>query len=165
MAVIRRSLRGQSPFAPDKMHLHHRLLALGHTHRRAVLVMYFWAALLSFGAVALSITGGRVELVVAIGVLLLVGIVVVLSPRTSRTARAARAAALAAARTRSRANHPTAHARRSVPTGSTAAGTIAARGSGEDDVGTTGGTTTGGTGRPATPQADPVPGGARQVAR
>ena len=46
MAVVRRSLRGRSPFSPDKMHLHHRLLSIGHSHRRAVLVMYFWAALL-----------------------------------------------------------------------------------------------------------------------
>ena len=65
LAVVRRTRRGQSPFAPDKMHLHHRLLSIGHSHRRAVLVMYFWAALLSFGAVALSITGGRAELLVA----------------------------------------------------------------------------------------------------
>jgi UDP-GlcNAc:undecaprenyl-phosphate/decaprenyl-phosphate GlcNAc-1-phosphate transferase len=107
MAVIRRTRRGQSPFSPDKMHLHHRLLAIGHSHRRAVLVMYFWAALLSFGAVALSITGGRVELLVAIGVLLVVGVVVVLSPRARRAAREARAAELLAQRERSRLDHPT----------------------------------------------------------
>ena len=77
------------------MHLHHRLLSIGHSHRRAVLVMYFWAALLSFGAVALSITGGRAELLIAIGVLLVVGVVVVLSPRARRAAREARAAELA----------------------------------------------------------------------
>src|ERR687890_1555750 len=112
MAVVRRSLRGRSPFSPDKMHLHHRLLALGHSHRRAVLVMYFWAALLSFGAVGLSITGGTAELVLAIGLLLVVGVVVVLSPRARRAAREARAAALAAQRQRSRADHPTARARR-----------------------------------------------------
>src|SRR5436305_1126828 len=112
MAVVRRSLRGQSPFSPDKMHLHHRLLAIGHSHRRAVLVMYFWAALLSFGAVMLSITGGRAELLVAIGVLLLVGVVVVLSPRARRAAREARAAELAAQRERSRADHPTGRALR-----------------------------------------------------
>jgi UDP-GlcNAc:undecaprenyl-phosphate/decaprenyl-phosphate GlcNAc-1-phosphate transferase len=112
MAVVRRSLRGRSPFSPDKMHLHHRLLSIGHSHRRAVLVMYFWAALLSFGAVALSITGGRVELLVAIAVLLVVGVVVVLSPRARRAAREARAAELAAQRERSRAEHPTARALR-----------------------------------------------------
>src|SRR5919199_2873894 len=106
MAVIRRSLRGQSPFAPDKMHLHHRLLSIGHSHRRAVLIMYFWAALLSFGAVALSITGGTAEVLVIIGALLVVGVVVVLSPRARRAAIAAREAELAAMKERSRAAHP-----------------------------------------------------------
>ena len=80
LAVVRRTRAGRSPFSPDKMHLHHRLLSIGHSHRRAVLVMYFWAALLSFGAVALSITGGRAELLVAIAVLLVVGVIVVLQP-------------------------------------------------------------------------------------
>src|SRR5215218_8614942 len=115
MAVVRRTRRGQSPFSPDKMHLHHRLLALGHSHRRAVLVMYFWAALLSFGAIGLSISGGTAELVLAIGLLLVVGVVVVLSPRARRAAREARAAALAAQRQRSRADHPSARARRTPP--------------------------------------------------
>lgn len=117
MAVVRRSLRGRSPFAPDKMHLHHRLLAIGHSHRRAVLVMYFWAALLSFGAVGLSITGGRVELLASVAVLFLLGVVAVLSPRARRAAREARAAELAAQRQRSRADHPTARAvRKAEPT-------------------------------------------------
>jgi UDP-GlcNAc:undecaprenyl-phosphate GlcNAc-1-phosphate transferase len=106
MAVVRRTRRGQSPFNPDKMHLHHRLLSIGHSHRRAVLIMYFWAALLSFGAVALSITGGTVEVLVIIGALLVVGVVVVLSPRARRAAIAARQAELAALKERSRAAHP-----------------------------------------------------------
>src|ERR671921_1817183 len=76
MAVVRRTRRGQSPFAPDKMHLHHRLLSIGHSHPRAGPVMYFWAALLSFGAVALSITGGTAEVLVVIGALLVGGVVV-----------------------------------------------------------------------------------------
>src|ERR671926_389888 len=114
MAVIRRSLRGKSPFSPDKMHLHHRLLSIGHSHRRAVLVMYFWAALLSFGAVGLSITGGRAELLIAIAVLLVVGVIVVLSPRARRAAREARAAELEAQRQRSRAHHPTGRALRAA---------------------------------------------------
>jgi UDP-GlcNAc:undecaprenyl-phosphate GlcNAc-1-phosphate transferase len=76
--------------------------------------MYFWAALLSFGAVTLSITGGRAELLVAIGVLLVVGVVVVLSPRARRAAREARAAELLAQREKSRADHPTARAARAL---------------------------------------------------
>ena len=55
LAVVRRTCAGRSPFAPDKLHLHHRLLEIGHSHRRAVLVIYLWAALLAFGAVALTL--------------------------------------------------------------------------------------------------------------
>ncbi len=53
-AVVRRVLRGKSPFAPDKQHLHHRLMRLGHSHRRAVLLLWFWSALVGFGGVAMS---------------------------------------------------------------------------------------------------------------
>jgi UDP-GlcNAc:undecaprenyl-phosphate GlcNAc-1-phosphate transferase len=113
MAVVRRTRRGQSPFSPDKMHLHHRLLSIGHSHRRAVLIMYFWAALLSFGAVALSITGGTVEVLVVIGALLVVGVVVVLSPRARQAAISARQAEVAAQRQRSRSAHPTRRVARS----------------------------------------------------
>lgn len=42
--AVRRVSKGQSPFAADKMHLHHRLLSLGHTHRRVALVLYLWVS-------------------------------------------------------------------------------------------------------------------------
>ncbi len=53
MAVVRRVARGKSPFHPDRMHLHHRMLAIGHSHRRAVLILYVWTAVFAFAAVAL----------------------------------------------------------------------------------------------------------------
>ena len=53
LAVVRRARAGRDPFAPDKKHLHHRLLELGHSHRRAVALMYAWAALVAFTTVAL----------------------------------------------------------------------------------------------------------------
>lgn len=55
MAVVRRLGKGQSPFAADKMHLHHRLLAMGHSHRRVVLVLYLWVSVAALGAVSFSI--------------------------------------------------------------------------------------------------------------
>ncbi|ARU45971.1 MraY family glycosyltransferase [Corynebacterium silvaticum] len=55
MAVVRRVHKGQSPFSADKMHLHHRLLSLGHTHRRVVLVLYLWVSVVAFGAVSFSV--------------------------------------------------------------------------------------------------------------
>jgi len=54
LAIGRRTLAGRSPFAPDKQHLHHRLLERGHSHARAVLVMYLWSAVLAFGATAVA---------------------------------------------------------------------------------------------------------------
>ena len=55
LAIVRRTWNGQSPFAADRGHLHHRLLEIGHSHSRAVLIMYFWSALIAFGAVAYSV--------------------------------------------------------------------------------------------------------------
>ena len=63
LAVVRRMRRGQSPFAPDKQHLHHRLLEYGHSHRRAVLVIWLWAALIAIGGVALALFPGRIVVV------------------------------------------------------------------------------------------------------
>lgn len=54
-AVVRRAARGQSPFAADAGHIHHRLLRLGHTHRRTVLVLYLWVSAVAFGAVSFSV--------------------------------------------------------------------------------------------------------------
>ncbi len=53
LAIIRRVGTGKSPFHPDRLHLHHRLLALGHSHRRAVAIMYVWTAVFAFGVGAL----------------------------------------------------------------------------------------------------------------
>ena len=59
MAVIRRVSQGKSPFAADRQHIHHRLLALGHTHRRTVLVLYMWVSAIAFGAVSFSVIPSR----------------------------------------------------------------------------------------------------------
>jgi UDP-GlcNAc:undecaprenyl-phosphate/decaprenyl-phosphate GlcNAc-1-phosphate transferase len=55
LAVVRRTRAGQSPFAPDRKHLHHRLLDIGHSQRASVLIMYLWAALFSGSVVWLSL--------------------------------------------------------------------------------------------------------------
>ena len=54
LAVVRRTRARRNPFAPDKAHLHHRLLDLGHSQIRAVLLMYAWPALIAGTAVALA---------------------------------------------------------------------------------------------------------------
>ncbi|GAA1930797.1 MraY family glycosyltransferase [Nocardioides lentus] len=58
LAVVRRTRAGRSPFAPDKQHLHHRLLEIGHSHRRAVVMMWLWAGLVGFGTVLASLYRG-----------------------------------------------------------------------------------------------------------
>ncbi len=54
LAVVRRTRAGRNPFAPDKQHLHHRLLEMGHSQVRAVVLMYAWTALIAGTAVALA---------------------------------------------------------------------------------------------------------------
>lgn len=58
LAIVRRTRAGLSPFAPDKKHLHHQLLEIGHSQRRAVMVMYLWASLVAFGSVVVSLFSG-----------------------------------------------------------------------------------------------------------
>jgi UDP-GlcNAc:undecaprenyl-phosphate GlcNAc-1-phosphate transferase len=80
MAVVRRTRKGLSPFHADKMHLHHRLLEIGHSQRRAVLLIYLWAAVLAFGTVALSLFD-VFAVVWGIGIGLLIALVVSVVPR------------------------------------------------------------------------------------
>jgi UDP-GlcNAc:undecaprenyl-phosphate GlcNAc-1-phosphate transferase len=58
LAVIRRTRRGQMFYHPDKQHLHHRMLEIGHSHRRAVLIIWLWAGLVGFGTVLASLYSG-----------------------------------------------------------------------------------------------------------
>lgn len=81
LAVVRRTWNGRSPFAADRGHLHHRLLEIGHSHSRAVLIMYFWSALIAFGAVAFSVPSSSLLIVLTIMLLSVVGLVVLLLPR------------------------------------------------------------------------------------
>jgi UDP-GlcNAc:undecaprenyl-phosphate GlcNAc-1-phosphate transferase len=78
LAIVRRTRAGRSPFSPDKMHLHHRLLQIGHSHRRAVLLIYLWVGLVALGAastifVSPRYTGGA--LLAALGVAVVVTLI------------------------------------------------------------------------------------------
>ena len=81
MAVVRRTRAGMSPFSPDKMHLHHRLLEIGHSQRRAVLLIYLWAGVLAFGAVALTFITDAVVVLWTVGFGLLVAALASAVPR------------------------------------------------------------------------------------
>ena len=59
LAIVRRTRAGRSPMSADKQHLHHRLLEIGHSQRRAVLIMWMWAATVAAGAVIVSLKRGE----------------------------------------------------------------------------------------------------------
>jgi UDP-GlcNAc:undecaprenyl-phosphate GlcNAc-1-phosphate transferase len=81
LAIVRRTWRGQSPFAADRGHLHHRLLEIGHSHSRAVLIMYFWCGLIAFGALSYSVTAASMVIVLSVALLSALGLVLLLMPR------------------------------------------------------------------------------------
>ncbi|CAM5677888.1 MraY family glycosyltransferase [Streptomyces aurantiogriseus] len=81
LAIVRRTWRGQSPFAADRGHLHHRLLEIGHSHSRAVLIMYFWSALIAFGMLTYSVHSASMWVLLGIVGLSAVGLGLLLLPR------------------------------------------------------------------------------------
>ncbi len=50
-SIIRRLLHKKSPFAPDRGHLHHKLIDMGFSQRASVLILYAISALLGICAV------------------------------------------------------------------------------------------------------------------
>lgn len=55
LAIVRRLAKGQSPMHPDRMHLHHRMLRIGHSVQGAVLILWGWAALIAFGSLSILV--------------------------------------------------------------------------------------------------------------
>ncbi|HEY5987389.1 MAG TPA: MraY family glycosyltransferase, partial [Streptosporangiaceae bacterium] len=131
MAVVRRTRAGMSPFAPDRQHLHHRLLAIGHSHRASVLIMYLWATLFAGSVVWLSIVQTPLFVLGMVTVAAMLALLLVSMPRlrvwprpvsrtASRVRRAGRAATAAAGASAAAASAPTA-----TPSAAMAAGTLA----------------------------------------
>lgn len=83
LAVFRRLRAGHSPFHADRMHLHHRLLALGHSHRRAVAIMYVWTAVCAFGAAALVVVSTTTALIL-LGVGIVAAVLLTVGPLRHR---------------------------------------------------------------------------------
>jgi UDP-GlcNAc:undecaprenyl-phosphate GlcNAc-1-phosphate transferase len=71
VTVTRRSLAGRSPFAADRLHLHHRLLDAGLTQREVAWLIWLVAA--ATGVVALAIGHWHWSSAVALGFSLAVG--------------------------------------------------------------------------------------------
>jgi UDP-GlcNAc:undecaprenyl-phosphate GlcNAc-1-phosphate transferase len=89
LAVIRRTRAGVGFYTPDKMHLHHRLLELGHSQRRVVLVIYLWVAVLAFSVAASTVFSVSVVIPALAGGLV-VALVATVVPRLRRRAVVAR---------------------------------------------------------------------------
>lgn len=70
LAIIRRQLSGKKFYEPDRMHLHHRLLALGFTHRGAVLVVYGLTLLFSIASLLLNVSSRLGGILLMFGVLI-----------------------------------------------------------------------------------------------
>ncbi|PRI10117.1 MraY family glycosyltransferase [Leucobacter massiliensis] len=71
LAVFRRLRAGKSPFSADRLHLHHRLLDMGHSPLQAVFIFYLGTAVLS---VALLLVFTLQSLMLPVIVLVLGGI-------------------------------------------------------------------------------------------
>jgi UDP-GlcNAc:undecaprenyl-phosphate GlcNAc-1-phosphate transferase len=101
LAVVRRTRAGRSPFSPDKQHLHHRLLEIGHSHVRAVLLMWMWAALLGFGGVLASFANSPLPVLAVFVLLTLLSLILVRYPgrRTGGVSHRRRAGPVVADRT------------------------------------------------------------------
>jgi UDP-GlcNAc:undecaprenyl-phosphate GlcNAc-1-phosphate transferase len=69
-AFVRRTANRTGFSTPDKNHLHHRLLRLGHGHRRSVLILWAWTALLS-GFILFPLYVSSVNAFIPFGVLAL----------------------------------------------------------------------------------------------
>jgi len=98
LAVVRRTRAGQSPLAPDRKHLHHRLLDIGHSHRSSVLIMYLWATLFSGVVVWLSIAKTPLFALAVITVAAVLMLLLMSMPRLRWWERGRRARSAAAAR-------------------------------------------------------------------
>lgn len=91
LAILRRVRRRRPITHPDKEHIHHRLMDIGHSHRQAVVLLYVWSALISGCALAVGLIDGRL----AVGAVILAAMAVVgltLLPRLRRRRRAGEAA-------------------------------------------------------------------------
>lgn len=86
-AFVRRTASGQGFHTPDKNHIHHRLMRLGHGHRRTVVILWLWTALLcGFVLFPLFYPSTNVFLPLAIAVLI-IGLFTWFSPLLLRARR------------------------------------------------------------------------------
>jgi UDP-GlcNAc:undecaprenyl-phosphate GlcNAc-1-phosphate transferase len=101
-AIVRRARKRTGVAEADKDHLHHRLMRLGHGHRRSVVILWLWSGLLSLFVLYPVFTGeGNGWVPIAVLALILV-LLTFFHPGTRRARHEE-------AEERCRADHPTAN--------------------------------------------------------
>ncbi|MFV0462571.1 MAG: MraY family glycosyltransferase [Nostocoides sp.] len=83
LAVVRRTRAGRKPWQSDAQHLHHQMLRIGHGHRRAVLLLWLWAAVAAFGAVSFVFLPARSAALGVLAAVVLATSLTLLLPRLS----------------------------------------------------------------------------------
>jgi UDP-GlcNAc:undecaprenyl-phosphate GlcNAc-1-phosphate transferase len=96
LAIVRRLVRRRPWYAPDKQHIHHQLMEIGHSHRMAVLLMYLWSSVAAGATLAVTFAKTRTTVAAVAGFALLV-VVVTIVPGLIRAFRRGRVAAAAEA--------------------------------------------------------------------
>jgi UDP-GlcNAc:undecaprenyl-phosphate/decaprenyl-phosphate GlcNAc-1-phosphate transferase len=87
LAVIRRTRAGKMPWQPDKMHLHHRMIGIGHSHARAVLILYFWTATVGFGVALFALVTPKTALLLG-GIAIVTALLLTIGPLRGRRGQA-----------------------------------------------------------------------------
>ncbi len=82
LAVLRRVRRGKSPFAPDKEHLHHKLMSMGNSQQRTSVILYLGTGMLALPAMLSAFIPVWAALVVG-GLLLIFAIAITKREKSS----------------------------------------------------------------------------------
>lgn len=83
-AILRRTVSRQGIATADRGHLHHRLIALGHGPRRAVVILWAWTGLLSAVVLYPALSSGSTNFTPLVVAALVLALFTVLHPRWSR---------------------------------------------------------------------------------
>lgn len=75
--MITRMIRGNSPFAPDKTHLHHVILGFGYTHARTTFIELILCVILVGIAIGITAWSQEIQLII----MMVSGLFVVMVPR------------------------------------------------------------------------------------
>lgn len=76
LAMVRRFIAGRSMFRADREHIHHRLLALGFSQRRAVILLYGFCLFLAAVAVAMTFANSQQTALLLVVVAIVTGVLI-----------------------------------------------------------------------------------------